>query len=461
MATKFITQHRRGTAAQWEESGIIPYDGEIVIEECPDGTYKTKIGDGAQTFANLPYQNLDSEIAELKQYVDGKVVDGLLYENNLLYLTLGGEIVSEPVEITGGSGGGGGAAYSVRIKNEMASNTLVVAASDTTMLSASFTEKYGDESTGVAGTLEILYKLTTETEWVSYRKQSVAQGVFSVNVADILTRDAVTEVQFQITAGESGISRSLTYTITQVEASISTVNFNSASVYTGNISLQYRCVGRNLQKTVYFEIDGEVCDTIDVGTSHNAVLSHTIQMIGKYNYGAHNLKIYFMTSDGAKSNVLEYAILYNNGVGTQPIIGIVAPSTEITYGEVLSVNYVVFTPGQETTNEVIIRVYGIEGDDEVIYEKTSLVNVTNNVQYTWQGTSYPLSGIAYIEFKSGDTVETVSVLINEMETKYDLAQVSTNLVYSYSANGRSNNDAGKELYECDYTTSNGVQTVIE
>lgn len=462
MATNFITQHRRGTAAQWEESGIIPYNGEIVIEECPDGTYKTKIGDGVQTFTNLPYQNLDSELTELKQYVDGKVVDGLLYENNLLYLTLGGEIVSEPVEITGGSGGGGGAAYSVRILNGMSSNTLVVATSDKTMLTASFYEYYGEESTGVNGTLEVSYKLSTENTWTLYRKQTVAQGTpFSINVAEILTKDAATNIQFKITGGESELSRTLTYTITQVEASIATINFDSTVVYTGNISIQYRCVGRNLHKTVYFEIDGEVCDEIDVGTSHQSILSHTLQMMGNYAYGAHDLRIYFITSDGAVSNILEYTLLYNDGTDTQPMIGVVCLDDDITYGEPLQVQYVVYTPGQETTDELIIRVYGIENDNEVVYEKATLANIANNTQYTWRGTSYPLSGTAYVEFKSKNTIKTIPVTINEMQTEYNLAQVATNLVYSYRANGRSNNDAGKELYECDYTTSNGVQTVIE
>lgn len=36
------------------------------------GLLRQKIGDGVNTFPNLPYQNLDKEIAELKQYVDGK-----------------------------------------------------------------------------------------------------------------------------------------------------------------------------------------------------------------------------------------------------------------------------------------------------------------------------------------------------------------------------------------------------
>lgn len=462
MATRFISQHRRATAKQWEESGVIPYYGEFVIEDCADGTFKTKIGDGINTFPNLPYQNLDEELSELKTYVDGKVVDGLYYEDNKLYLTLNGEIVSDPVEIVGG-GGGGGTSYSMRLINNMPSNTLTVAMSDKIILSASFYEYYGEVSTGVNGTLEVLYKLSTDTDWVSYSKQTVPQNTpFNVNVAEILSKDQVTNVRFVVTGGESNLSRALTYNITQVEASIAAINFNGAAVYTGNVNFQYKCVGRNLQKTVCFEIDGEICDEIDVGTSHNAVLSHTIQMIGKYGYGAHDLRVYFKTSDGTMSNILKYALLYDDGTSTEPMIGLICNTEEITYGEILSVDYVLCTPKQETTDELIIKSYSIDDNgDQIIYERASLVNVANNTMFKWQGTSYATSGKTYVEFTSGSTVKTISVFVNEMQTEYDLEPVDTNLVYRYSANGRNNNDAGKELYEYNYTTANGIETVIE
>lgn len=463
MATNFIVQHRRATYQKWEESGIVPCDGEIVIEECDNGTFKTKIGDGVHTFPDLPYQNMDDELYELKQYVDGKVVDGLAYENSKLYLTLNGEKVSDPVIITGGGGGTTPISYSIRLVNGMSSNTLTVATADKIMISATFYEYYGDITTDVSGELEVSYKLESEETYVTYKKQNVPQGVpFYVDVAGILTKDAVTNVKFVITGAESELTRSLTFNITQVDASISAVNFNSSAVYTGNINFQYRCIGKNLEKTIYFEIDGSVYDEVDIGTSHNSVLSHTIQMLGNYEYGAHDLKVYFKTADGATSNVLKYAILYNNGESTKPMIGVVVPEEEITYGEVMNVNYTVYTPAQETTDELKIRVYSVDNNDYVtVYENITLVNVANNTQYTYQGTSYPTSGTTYIEFTSGDTVKTVSVYVNEIESEYDLNKVATNLVYSYSANGRSNNDAGKELYECKYTTSNGVQTVIE
>lgn len=462
MAAKLIIQHRRSTTEGWAASGIVPYDGEIVIEECSDGTFKTKIGDGINKFVDLPYQNLDHELEELKKYVDGKVVDGLLYQNNLLYLTLGGEIVSEPVEITGGSGGGSGSTYSVRIINGMSSNNLNVAISDKVMLTASFYEYFGETTTGVNGTLEAYHKDSTEEEWTLFSRTSVAQGVpFSVNIASVLKKDITSNIQFKIISGESGLSRTLIFTVTPVEASISTVNFNSAAVYNGNISLQYRCIGRNLTKTVFFEMDGEVFDTVDIGTSHNSILNYTIQMLGKYSYGSHDLRIWYETPEGAVSNILEYPILYDDKSSTEPMIGLTCDDKDITYGETLAVNYVVYTPGKEATDTLNVRIYAIENGEEVIYDHATMVNVLCNISYTWQSTSYPLSGKAFIEFSSGSVVKTISVNISEMQTDYDLSQVSTNLVYSYSANGRTNNDAGKELYECEYTTANGIKTVIE
>ena len=394
----------------------------------------------------------------LKDFIDAYAVDGLYYENNFLYLTSGGEIVSDPVEIVGG-GDGGGTSYSMRLINGMLSTTLSVAISDETMISAMFYENYGNEPTGVNGSLLVEYKLQSETSWTTFKRLTIPQGVlFSVDVASILSETEVTNVKFTVTGGESSINRSLIYNITSVEASISDVNFDSFAVYTGNINFQYKCIGRDLQKKVYFEIDGDICDEIDIGTSHNSILSHTIKMVGNYSYGVHDLRVYFETSDGAVSNILKYAILYNDGTSTQPMVGVVCNRDKITYGDVLSVNYTVYTPGQETTDELNIRVYDVDGK---IYDNTARVDVPNNTSYTWDITSYPISGVAYIEFTSGSTCKVITVDIEEMKTKYNLHPVTTSLVYDYSANGRSNSDIGKELYEYEYTTVNGVSTVIE
>ena len=56
-----IVQHRRGKTVDWEHSAIIPYEGELVIEECQDGTCRCKIGDGKNTFKDLSYVDAATE----------------------------------------------------------------------------------------------------------------------------------------------------------------------------------------------------------------------------------------------------------------------------------------------------------------------------------------------------------------------------------------------------------------
>jgi hypothetical protein len=62
--SKYIVQHRRGTAAQWAEKDmIIPMEGELVIEiDEENAQHKLKIGDGIHTYADLAYLQAGDEI---------------------------------------------------------------------------------------------------------------------------------------------------------------------------------------------------------------------------------------------------------------------------------------------------------------------------------------------------------------------------------------------------------------
>ena len=62
--SKYIVQHRRGTAAQWaEKDTIIPMEGELVIEiDEENAQHKLKIGDGIHTYAALAYLQAGDEI---------------------------------------------------------------------------------------------------------------------------------------------------------------------------------------------------------------------------------------------------------------------------------------------------------------------------------------------------------------------------------------------------------------
>ena len=49
-----LVKHRRGTTAEWQQYDLIIKDGEIVIEECLDGSHILKIGDGKHKYSELP-----------------------------------------------------------------------------------------------------------------------------------------------------------------------------------------------------------------------------------------------------------------------------------------------------------------------------------------------------------------------------------------------------------------------
>ena len=64
-----IVKHRRGTTQEWLEVDLVPENGELVIEECADGTRKCKIGNGIYSFSKLPYTD-DATQAKLLEEID-------------------------------------------------------------------------------------------------------------------------------------------------------------------------------------------------------------------------------------------------------------------------------------------------------------------------------------------------------------------------------------------------------
>ena len=63
-----IYKHRRGTTQEWLEIDLIPEEGELVIEECQDGSRKCKIGDGISKFSILPYLDTALQATLLEKF---------------------------------------------------------------------------------------------------------------------------------------------------------------------------------------------------------------------------------------------------------------------------------------------------------------------------------------------------------------------------------------------------------
>ena len=198
---------------------------------------------------------------------------------------------------------------------------------------------------------------------------------------------------------------------------------------------------------MHVKIDNNTDITEDIGKTNNESKRFTVDVIGNgYAYGAHVVKIWFVTDDGASSNVITMPFLYNNGSSTEPILGATLSNYSINEGETLYLKYVCYTPGHESTDSVSVRLYAIEEQEQVNYYTTTLTNVPNNTENQLPITDYPSSGTAYIELTSGNTVTTVQFSVTEYQSDYDLTQVTTGLVYAYRPTGYTNNSANKESY---------------
>lgn len=413
--------------------------------------------------------------------VSASGVDGLIVDtdedtdedgNTVYYLVIsdkdGNELSRCVLPATGG-GGGGSSSYLVRLINLMGTLSFTVSSTETTNIGVLYMETLSSESTGVDGSLEVSYKLSTETEYTAIGTYNIgaaeskedAANAFYLDVTDYLTAGAVTNFKFVVTGGESGQTKTLIFNVTSVEMSITTTT-DFSKVYTSNLAFLYRCLGRGLSKTVYFYVDDELYAEVDVGTSHNVQLSQTIDLINDFSYGSHDLKVYFVTSSGAVSNVLHYAILYDNATSEEPMIGVAVEDSEITYGETISIQYNVYTPNQETTDSLSIKLYSLDNNgEEKVWASSLLSNVTNQTYHTWTCNSYPTSGKVYVEFASGNTTKIVELTILESGSNIDISSVDTNLVFAFNPSGKSNNDVDKENVYYEYTDVNNTVTQIK
>lgn len=390
--------------------------------------------------------------------------------NQVYYLAIydedGKELTKCLLPATGG--GGSGSAYLVRLINLMGALRYTVASNQQHSIGVLYMETLGGESTNVEGSLEVSYKLASDENYTLIGTYNIGcatskddtDKAFYIDVTKYLTVGETTNFKFVVTGGESAQTKTVTYSITSAEIGISTnTAFNKA--FTGNFSFLYKCIGRGLSKTVHFYIDDIVYDTVDVGVSHNVQLSEPINLIDKYSYGSHDFKVYFTTSDGVKSNEIHYTIMYDDKSSTNPIIAIANNKEKITYGETISVDYAVYTPNKETTDELNIRLYTIEADNsQKEYVSSVMSNVLNETFHTWTCNTYPSKGTVYIEFSSGNITKTISMTISETEGGYNIEPIATNLVFSFSPSGKSNNDNNKEIISCDYTDVNGIKTTI-
>lgn len=416
------------------EDGSTTGDAELIdIRNGYDGTVYDTAGDAVRALG----EDLADVKSEVLEYVDKKAVDGLLYEDNMLYLTSDGEIVSDPVEIKGGSGTGSGTTTVVKLQNMNGTSVLSIASGRSATLKFNFTSTEDDVETG-SGTCKITVNSVVKST------TSIAQGLTEIDVSEWLSTGSNT---VKVTCTDIyGNYRSLTYTITVVELSISST-FDDTVAYSEDILFKYTPVGA-IEKTIYFFVDDESVGTV-TSTASGKQSSKILSFMG---HGVHTLEVYATAElDGMEmeSNHLVYDIICVESDETDAMIASVYSTTSIKQGNLVSIPYIVYDPSSLSCDiELIIST--VENGVSTVYSTQSLT-VDRSRQY-WNTRKYPIGSIEF-KIKYGDISK--SHIVEVEENVIDVEAVTNDLDVYLSASGRSNNEATPGVWE-----NNGITTTF-
>ena len=401
--------------------------------------------------AGTAVRALGTDLLKLKnsipEYLPENSVDGLLYEDSLLYLTSAGKPVSDPVRITGGSGGGGsgggGSSIStVRVRNNLPDNIITSAKGNPVWIDFTYTSIENDIPTG-DGT----YVVYIDDKRVDALFGKVQHGVAKrINVADYITKDSST---VKVTCTDQyGSSGSFAYTVIIVDLRIES-SFNSARIFSQSILFTYTAIGE-VAKTVHVLIDGN--KALEKNLSANESGTSASLTLPRQSHGVHRITAYLTASIGddsdVTSNVLEFDIICTETGNDRALIASVCNTKDINQGDLITIPYMVYDPTKVESN-IDLVVYSQVGGIETEVSRTALK--VNQERQLWKTRSYP-TGVAIFEISYTNTLygvtETVKVRhsVNVHAVDINVTAEADGLELYLSAHDRSNNEPNPAVW---------------
>ena len=390
-----------------------------------DGTVYDSAGEAVRA---LGFE-LEKVQEELQQYVDAHAVNGLYYEDSMLYLTSNGEIVSDPVEIVSG-GGGGGSSSVVRVTNQNESTALAAASGKPVVLKFNFTSIEDEIPTG-SGTCRIAVGGITKTTY------SIQQGLNTIDVKDYLS---VGSNSVKVTCTDVyGNFRSITYSVTVIELDI-TSTFDDTVTYNSDITFKYTPYGL-IEKTVHFYIDGTEVSTAVITSSGK----QSTKIFSAMSHGVHRLDVYMtaiLEGETIESDHLIFDIMCVEDENTTAYIASPFTRSVISQGEQLAIPYTVYDP-EALACDINLNIYTMSAGSKVMYSTQSIT--VDRARQTWSTRRYPV-GTVYFEIEyPGKVVSKVHTLtVTESAIKVD--PVTNDLEMSLSSAGRSNGEANPAVW---------------
>lgn len=364
---------------------------------------------------------------ELQQGLEEAEVDpddlGLYQDpsTGYVYPTYRGEISSNgiPLAATGGGGGGGGSSGNnavLTVTNTTGWLAKTVSASSDCKVSINWSSLENDIETG-DGTLTI--KLGN----VVKATMGISQGDVTIDVSSYLA-SGTNKIKLQIADAYEN-TRTVTFTITQVDLSLAS-SFDASTAYTAGepVSYTYTPTGA-VEKTVYFIVDGTQVGMATV-TSSGRQQSQTLPAM---THGSHTLQVYFTaTIDGqeVQSNELYYELTVVDSTSDIPIIASDFTTTTVEQYTTLNIPYTVYTPNS-LTSQVVLYANNVQ-----------IASLTvDRIQQTW---AYRPDSVGSLELKivSGETSKTFTLTVTE--SSIDIEAETDSLALYLTSYGRSNNE---------------------
>lgn len=391
----------------------------------------------------------------LPDYIPANVVDGLLYEDNLLYLTSKGVPVSDPVEITGGSGGGGGSYSTVRVTNNLISNTFTVAKGNQAWIDFTYTSFEDGVPTG-DGTVVI----TINSKKIDEISGSIQHGVAKKLDISGYLKSGANDIKITCT-DQYGVSRSLVYNISIIELRIEST-FDSTRIFDDTISFRYKVYGQ-IEKTVHVLLDGVEISNRVLSASVSA--AESTLTIPKQTHGCHKITAYLsalVDSKDIQSNILEYEVLCIEANKDDAMLASIFNQTTATQGDLLSIPYLIYDPARISCEVELIVSSQVNG--QLIEISRNTVNANRSLQY-WQTRQYPAGQtvftISYTYSLHGviTTISKVHTVVVEA-LKVDITPEEDSLQLFLTAQGRSNNEAAAKRASWTFKSDNDKEPLV-
>lgn len=224
--------------------------------------------------------------------------------------------------------------------------------------------------------------------------------------------------------------RNLSYTVEMVSLKLYS-SFDATRAYDGDISYTYTPVA-NMDKKVYFVLDGKEIGTAEVATSGR----QQTFIIPKQLHGSHKFEVYFTVKigdDEVPSNHLYYDLICIDAGGTTPIISCAYNNTDITQFDTILVDYIVYSPAS-LTSHIFLTV----NDEQV-----AVLDVDRTLQQWSFRADRP--GQIILKISCDGAIKTIN--LNVSKSDMNVEATTDNLELYLSSYGRSNNESNPDTWK--------------